>query len=168
MSGGHAGGGARAQSDRSHLQALRTLLQSHRTLLSSSSARWQQPEFDEERKRQDPGELSCSASYRRAILSDSGAAMNGSSEQAPSPATSGLGSGPPPEGAATAESFKEQGNLEYRAGRFLKAAALYTQALKADPGNAVLYRRAPTDSCRVCDSSAARISAVNASDWRGL
>lgn len=42
--------------------------------------------------------------------------------------------------APTAEEYKEQGNAEYRNGRFLKAAALYTQALKLDPANAVLYR----------------------------
>ena len=44
------------------------------------------------------------------------------------------------EGAAMAESFKEQGNAEYKSGRFLKAAALYTQGLKADPNSSVLYR----------------------------
>lgn len=61
--------------------------------------------------------------------------MSGSSEQAPPPTAGGA-----PDAAAIAEGFKDKGNAEYREGRFLKAAALYTQGLKADPGNAVLYR----------------------------
>ena len=44
-------------------------------------------------------------------------------------------------GGEAADGFKTQGNAEYKGGRFLKAAALYTQAIKADPDNAsVLYR----------------------------
>ncbi|KAL4452164.1 hypothetical protein ABPG75_007826 [Micractinium tetrahymenae] len=62
--------------------------------------------------------------------------MSGSSEQPLPPVGSG---GTAPDVGATADDFKEKGNVEYRAGRFLKAAALYTQGLKADPGNAVLY-----------------------------
>ncbi|KAK9840933.1 hypothetical protein WJX81_001084 [Elliptochloris bilobata] len=34
--------------------------------------------------------------------------------------------------------FKQLGNTEFRNGAYLKAAALYTRGLKADPGNAVL------------------------------
>ena len=36
--------------------------------------------------------------------------------------------------------LKEQGNDEYKKGNFLKAAAIYTKAIKEDPGSAVLYR----------------------------
>ena len=42
--------------------------------------------------------------------------------------------------ASSSGSLKEQGNAEYRGGHFLKAAALFTRAIKEDPGNAVLYR----------------------------
>lgn len=38
-----------------------------------------------------------------------------------------------------AASLKEQGNSHFKAGNFLKAAALYTQAIKADSSNATLY-----------------------------
>ena len=37
-------------------------------------------------------------------------------------------------------SLKDEGNTEFRQGNWLKAAALYTKAIKADPANAVLYR----------------------------
>jgi tetratricopeptide (TPR) repeat protein len=37
-------------------------------------------------------------------------------------------------------SLKDEGNAEFRQGNWLKAAALYTKAIKADPANAVLYR----------------------------
>lgn len=37
-------------------------------------------------------------------------------------------------------SLKEQGNEFFKAGNYLKAAALYTQAIKKDPSNATLYR----------------------------
>ena len=37
-------------------------------------------------------------------------------------------------------SWKDQGNAEYKAGNWLKAAALYSKGLKEDPGNAVLLR----------------------------
>lgn len=37
-------------------------------------------------------------------------------------------------------SYKDQGNVEYAKRNYLKAAALYTQGLKADPQNATLYR----------------------------
>lgn len=43
------------------------------------------------------------------------------------------------EAAAAAEQLKEQGNEQHRCGNHLKAAALYTQGLKADPTNAVLF-----------------------------
>uniref|UniRef100_A0A175YQD5 Uncharacterized protein n=1 Tax=Daucus carota subsp. sativus TaxID=79200 RepID=A0A175YQD5_DAUCS len=36
-------------------------------------------------------------------------------------------------------SLKEQGNAFFKAGNYLKAAALYTQAIKKDPSNATLY-----------------------------
>lgn len=36
-------------------------------------------------------------------------------------------------------SLKDQGNALFKAGNFLKAAAVYTQAIKADPNNATLY-----------------------------
>ena len=64
--------------------------------------------------------------------------MNGSSNgDAAAGAAATAAAGAP---ASAAEAFKEQGNAQFRAGQYLKAAALYTQALKADPGNAVLYR----------------------------
>ena len=37
-------------------------------------------------------------------------------------------------------SLKDQGNEFFKAGNYLKAAALYTQAIKQDPNNATLYR----------------------------
>lgn len=37
-------------------------------------------------------------------------------------------------------SLKEQGNEFFKAGNYLKAAALYTQAIKKDPSNPTLYR----------------------------
>lgn len=36
--------------------------------------------------------------------------------------------------------WKAEGNAEFRSKNYLKAAALYTRGLKADPTNAVLYR----------------------------
>ncbi len=39
-----------------------------------------------------------------------------------------------------AEAHKARGNQLFQAGEFLKAAAAYTQAIKLDPDNAVLYR----------------------------
>lgn len=36
--------------------------------------------------------------------------------------------------------LKDQGNVQFRAANYLKAAALYTQAIKLDPDNAALYR----------------------------
>ena len=38
-----------------------------------------------------------------------------------------------------AQIFKEQGNAEYKKGQYLKAAALYTKALKEAPTSAALY-----------------------------
>lgn len=38
--------------------------------------------------------------------------------------------------------LKEQGNALYREGDYLKAAAAYSKAIKADPNNHVLYRSA--------------------------
>ncbi|KAL4200204.1 hypothetical protein AMTRI_Chr03g148580 [Amborella trichopoda] len=37
------------------------------------------------------------------------------------------------------KTLKDQGNELFKAGNYLKAAALYTQAIKADPSNATLY-----------------------------
>lgn len=37
-------------------------------------------------------------------------------------------------------SLKDQGNDFFKAGNYLKAAALYTQAIKQDPSNHTLYR----------------------------
>ena len=41
------------------------------------------------------------------------------------------------------DSLKDQGNSEFKSGNFLKAAALYTKAIKAEPSNSVLYRYTP-------------------------
>ena len=38
-------------------------------------------------------------------------------------------------------SLKDQGNEEFKLGNWLKAAAIYTKAIKQDPGNAVVYRQ---------------------------
>lgn len=45
-------------------------------------------------------------------------------------------------GSGTAEemSLKDKGNEFFKAGNYLKAAALYTQAIKQDPSNPTLYR----------------------------
>lgn len=45
-------------------------------------------------------------------------------------------------GGATGEemSLKDKGNEFFKAGNYLKAAALYTQAIKLDPSNPTLYR----------------------------
>lgn len=37
-------------------------------------------------------------------------------------------------------SLKDKGNEFFKAGNYLKAAALYTQAIKLDPSNPTLYR----------------------------
>lgn len=42
--------------------------------------------------------------------------------------------------APSAADLKDQGNERFNKGDFLKAAALYSQAIKLDPENAVLYR----------------------------
>uniref|UniRef100_M1ACQ4 Heat shock protein 70 (HSP70)-interacting protein n=1 Tax=Solanum tuberosum TaxID=4113 RepID=M1ACQ4_SOLTU len=42
--------------------------------------------------------------------------------------------------AKSETSLKDQGNEFFKAGNYLKAAALYTQAIKKDPSNATLYR----------------------------
>ena len=52
----------------------------------------------------------------------------------------GGGEGGPP---AAAAALKDQGNEQFKAGSYLKAAALYTQAIKLDPDNATLYRFLP-------------------------
>jgi tetratricopeptide (TPR) repeat protein len=44
------------------------------------------------------------------------------------------------DGAGRAAALKDQGNEQFKAGSYLKAAALYTQAIKLDPDNAALYR----------------------------
>lgn len=46
----------------------------------------------------------------------------------------------PPSGAEGGVSLKEQGNEFFKSGNYLKAAALYTQAIKQDPSNPTLYR----------------------------
>ena len=38
------------------------------------------------------------------------------------------------------QSLKDQGNEFFKSGNYLKAAALYTHAIKQDPNNATLYR----------------------------
>lgn len=38
-----------------------------------------------------------------------------------------------------AQDLKDLGNKEYKSGSYLKAAGLYTKAIKADPNNHVLY-----------------------------
>lgn len=43
------------------------------------------------------------------------------------------------EGGGSAASLKDKGNEFFKAGKYLKAAALYTQAIKHDPSNATLY-----------------------------
>ncbi|XP_062203036.1 uncharacterized protein LOC133905292 [Phragmites australis] len=49
----------------------------------------------------------------------------------------GGGEGGPP--AAAAAALKDQGNEQFKSGNYLKAAALYTQAIKLDPDNPTLY-----------------------------
>ncbi len=44
------------------------------------------------------------------------------------------------EPAAAVPSLREQGNALFKEKNYLKAAAVYTQAIKADPENAALYR----------------------------
>ncbi|KAJ7543418.1 hypothetical protein O6H91_09G037500 [Diphasiastrum complanatum] len=41
--------------------------------------------------------------------------------------------------AMASKSLREEGNAFFKAGKYLKAAAVYTQAIKADPSNAALY-----------------------------
>jgi hypothetical protein len=36
--------------------------------------------------------------------------------------------------------WKSEGNKEFKAGNYLKAGALYSKGLKADPTNAILFR----------------------------
>ncbi|CAN6338870.1 unnamed protein product, partial [Urochloa humidicola] len=43
------------------------------------------------------------------------------------------------EGVSPSAALKDQGNAQFKAGSYLKAAALYTQAIKLDPDNATLY-----------------------------
>lgn len=43
-------------------------------------------------------------------------------------------------GIAPEASLKDQGNEFFKSGKYLKAAALYTQAIKQDPSNPTLYR----------------------------
>lgn len=42
--------------------------------------------------------------------------------------------------SALAEDLKQEGNVHFKNGNFLKAAGLYTRAIKADPENVLLYR----------------------------
>jgi hypothetical protein len=44
------------------------------------------------------------------------------------------------EGVSPSATLKDQGNEQFKSGSYLKAAALYTQAIKLDPDNATLYR----------------------------
>lgn len=44
------------------------------------------------------------------------------------------------EGGGGEMSLKDKGNEFFKAGNYLKAAALYTQAIKLDPSNPTLYR----------------------------
>ena len=66
--------------------------------------------------------------------------------------------------AAAADGLKAQGNAEYKGGSYLKAAALYTQAIKADPEHAsVLYRCAvQLRALRLPSAIAAATSCSNA------
>uniref|UniRef100_A0A0A9FRV9 Uncharacterized protein n=1 Tax=Arundo donax TaxID=35708 RepID=A0A0A9FRV9_ARUDO len=41
---------------------------------------------------------------------------------------------------AAAAALKDQGNEQFKSGNHLKAAALYTQAIKLDPDNPTVYR----------------------------
>lgn len=43
-------------------------------------------------------------------------------------------------GGVVEKSLREKGNDYFKEGNFLKAAALYTQAIKQDPNNSALYR----------------------------
>uniref|UniRef100_K3Z8A0 Uncharacterized protein n=1 Tax=Setaria italica TaxID=4555 RepID=K3Z8A0_SETIT len=43
------------------------------------------------------------------------------------------------EGVSPSAALKDQGNEQFKSGSYLKAAALYTQAIKLDPDNATLY-----------------------------
>lgn len=43
-------------------------------------------------------------------------------------------------------SLKDQGNENFKAGNYLKAAALYTHAIKLEPSNQILYRYASLPS----------------------
>lgn len=77
--------------------------------------------------------------------------------------------------AGAAEALREAGNAEFRSGDYLKAAATYTRALKADPSCAVLYRCARRGSGSVCklqccsrQGAAARQRAVTWQEDRGL
>lgn len=42
-------------------------------------------------------------------------------------------------GQHKAETLKEEGNVEFKKGNFLKAAGIYTKAIREDPDNAVLF-----------------------------
>lgn len=42
--------------------------------------------------------------------------------------------------SSSSTDWKAEGNVEFRKKNYLKAAALYTKGIKADPTNAVLYR----------------------------
>lgn len=44
------------------------------------------------------------------------------------------------EGTSCEISLKDQGNEFFKSGKYLKAAALYTQAIKKDPSNPTLFR----------------------------
>lgn len=46
---------------------------------------------------------------------------------------------PPATATGAGAVFKDEGNVHFKAGEFLKAAASYTKAIKAEPGNHVFY-----------------------------
>jgi hypothetical protein len=48
---------------------------------------------------------------------------------------------------ALAAQLKDEGNELFRQGNYLKAAAIYTKAIKEEPQNAVLYRCGAAKSC---------------------
>lgn len=57
------------------------------------------------------------------------------------------------EGVSPSAALKDKGNEQFKSGNYLKAAALYTQAIKLDPDNATLYRfRFPSSSPSFCHS----------------
>ena len=51
------------------------------------------------------------------------------------------------EGVSPSAALMDQGNEQFKSENYLKAVALYTQAIKLDPDNATLYRfRSPSST----------------------